>query len=114
MKNNAAAAKRLVAEAMAIDNRSGGQRNQRVIHPLCLVVRRIRPSASSNPSKSKFAMARPPDPSVSNLRALQQEAERMARLSPFAADRDRFNRIARRYRDEADQAEQDRNLSKGV
>lgn len=38
----------------------------------------------------------------------------MARLSPFAADRDRFNRIARRYRDEADQAEQDRNLSKGV
>jgi hypothetical protein len=36
------------------------------------------------------------------LRALQQEAERMARLSPFSADRDRFNRMAQRYRDEAE------------
>ncbi len=36
------------------------------------------------------------------LRAFQQEAERMARLSPFTADRDRFNRIAQRYREEAE------------
>lgn len=36
------------------------------------------------------------------LRALQHEAERMARLSPFTADRDRFYRIAQRYREEAE------------
>lgn len=45
-------------------------------------------------------MNRPTDTSAS-LRVLEQEAERMARLSPFAADRDRFNRIALRYREEA-------------
>ena len=33
----------------------------------------------------------------------------MARLSPFAADRDRFNRIAQRYGEEADREERDRN-----
>jgi len=36
------------------------------------------------------------------LRALQQEAERMARLSPFTADRERFYRIAQRYREQAE------------
>jgi len=45
-------------------------------------------------------MPRPHDTPAA-LRVLEQEAERMARLSPFAADRDRFNRIALRYREEA-------------
>jgi len=36
------------------------------------------------------------------LRALQQEAERMARLSPFTADRERFYRISQRYREQAE------------
>lgn len=49
---------------------------------------------------SRVRMPRSPDPA--SLHVLQQEAERMARLSPFAADRDRFSRIARRYREEAE------------
>ena len=36
------------------------------------------------------------------LRRLQLNAENMARLSPFKADRERFGRIAERYRQEAD------------
>lgn len=51
-------------------------------------------------------MARPPN-KAANLRVLQKEAERMARLSPFAADRDRFNRIAQRYGEEAEREERD-------
>jgi len=44
---------------------------------------------------------------VSELRQLQRNAENMARLSPFKADRDRFDRIAERYREEADTLERD-------
>lgn len=40
--------------------------------------------------------------SVFELRRLQHEAEKMARLSPFPADRSRFNRIAKGYSEEAD------------
>lgn len=39
---------------------------------------------------------------VPELRRLQFNAENMARLSPFRADRERFARIAERYRKEAD------------
>ncbi|MNT03006.1 hypothetical protein D3C72_1375240 [compost metagenome] len=42
---------------------------------------------------------------VSELRRLQLNAENMARLSPFKADRERFARIAERYRREADALE---------
>jgi len=42
---------------------------------------------------------------VSNLRQLQRNAEAMARLSPFTADRVRFSRMAERYREEADRLE---------
>jgi len=42
---------------------------------------------------------------VSELRQLQLNAERMARLSPFQADRDRFAGLAERYRKEADALE---------
>jgi len=38
---------------------------------------------------------------VADLRQLQRNAENMARLSPFKADRDRFGRMADRYREEA-------------
>lgn len=44
---------------------------------------------------------------VSDLRQLQRNAENMARLSPFRADRDRFGRIAEKYREEADDLERD-------
>lgn len=50
-------------------------------------------------------MPRPSKPPATTLRTLQYNAERMAKLSPFAADRDRFNRIAQRYREEADNGE---------
>ncbi|MBB4797196.1 hypothetical protein HNP32_000920 [Brevundimonas bullata] len=40
------------------------------------------------------------------LRALQQNALNMARLTPFPADRDRFQRIAERYREEAARLDQ--------
>ena len=42
---------------------------------------------------------------TSSLRQLQRNAENMARLSPFLADRERFSRIAERYREEADRME---------
>jgi hypothetical protein len=42
---------------------------------------------------------------VYELRRLQLNAENMARLSPFKADRERFARIAERYRREADALE---------
>jgi hypothetical protein len=44
---------------------------------------------------------------VSDLRQLQRNAENMARLSPFKADRDRFGRIAERYREEAETLERE-------
>lgn len=42
---------------------------------------------------------------ISELRQLQLNAERMARLSPFEADRDRFAGMAERYGREADALE---------
>lgn len=48
-------------------------------------------------------MARPSR--VSELRQLQRNAENMARLSPFNADRERFGRIADAYREEAERLE---------
>ncbi|MNV03792.1 hypothetical protein D3C71_940730 [compost metagenome] len=44
---------------------------------------------------------------VADLRQFQRNAENMARLSPFKADRDRFGRMADRYRKEADALERD-------
>ncbi|MBB4797980.1 hypothetical protein HNP32_001704 [Brevundimonas bullata] len=44
---------------------------------------------------------------VSELRQLQRNAENMARLSPFKADRERFGRIADEYREEADTLERE-------
>ena len=58
-------------------------------------------------------MPRPTNQSAATLRTLQYNAERMAKLSPFAADRDRFNRIAQRYREEAESGEQERRPSAG-
>lgn len=45
-----------------------------------------------------------PDPSVNitALRRRQYDAERMARLSPFKADREHFQKIADDYRAQAD------------
>lgn len=51
---------------------------------------------------------------VSDLRQLQRNAETMARLSPFKADRDRFGLIAERYRKEADTLEQNGLPTRGV
>lgn len=42
---------------------------------------------------------------LTELRRLQLNAENMARLSPFKADRERFARVAERYRLEADALE---------
>jgi len=42
---------------------------------------------------------------ISELRQLRLNAERMARLSPFEADRHRFADMAERYRREADALE---------
>lgn len=42
---------------------------------------------------------------AAELRQLQRNAETMARLSPFKADREKFGQMAERYREEADQAE---------
>jgi hypothetical protein len=39
---------------------------------------------------------------LTELRRLQLNAEQMARLSPFKADREKFGRIAERYRQEAE------------
>lgn len=39
---------------------------------------------------------------LTELRRLQLNAEHMARLSPFKADREKFGRIAERYRQEAE------------
>lgn len=44
---------------------------------------------------------------VSELRQLQRNAENMARLSPFQADRERFGRIADKYRVEAETLERE-------
>jgi hypothetical protein len=44
---------------------------------------------------------------VSELRQLQRNAENMARLSPFTADRERFTRIADKYREEAEALERE-------
>ena len=44
---------------------------------------------------------------VADLRQLQHNAENMARQSPFKADRDRFGRMADRYREEANALERD-------
>ena len=51
-------------------------------------------------SEFRFTMTRPSR--VSELRQLQRNAENMARLSPFKADRERFGRIADKYREEAE------------
>lgn len=42
---------------------------------------------------------------LTELRRLQLDAENMERLSPFKADRERFARVAERYRREADALE---------
>lgn len=44
---------------------------------------------------------------VSELRQLQRNAENMARLSPFKTDRERFGRIADKYREEAEALERE-------
>lgn len=56
---------------------------------------------------SEFSIKMTRTSRVSDLRQLQRNAENMARLSPFKADRDRFGRIAERYREEADTLERD-------
>lgn len=43
---------------------------------------------------------------LATLKALHQNALNMARLTPFSADRDRFHRIAERYRKEAARLDQ--------
>ncbi len=48
---------------------------------------------------------------VTDVRQLQRNAEHMARLSPFKADRDRFERIAERYREEAETLERNSKLA---
>ena len=48
-----------------------------------------------------------PHQSSAEYRRLQHQAERMAKLSPFAADREKFERIARGYLDKADDCSPD-------
>ncbi|WEK56458.1 MAG: hypothetical protein P0Y52_07785 [Candidatus Brevundimonas phytovorans] len=56
-------------------------------------------------SEFRFMMTR--SSRLVDLRQLQRNAENMATLSPFKADRDRFGQIAQRYREEADTLERE-------
>ncbi|MNS62057.1 hypothetical protein [Brevundimonas sp. CEF1] len=63
----------------------------------------LRADGTNTPVEFRFIMTR--SSRVSELRQLQLNAEHMARLSPFQADRDRFAGLAERYRKEADALE---------